>query len=481
MLKSSFIVLLCALISFGAEAQSAGIQGHDIAISLTPIKNQWVYLGFYYGKIKALADSVRLDANSSGHFKGKNRLPGGIYFLVSPKKEILFEVLIDKDQHFSIRADSANIPAGLSFEGSSTNQHFQKYSLFAGVNGAEMAGLQEKLSKHPPKPDSIAIIERSKVLAQRMQQYRDSAIRADDSSFLALLFKAMKEPEIPPASKQPGGKYDSQYVFQYYRAHYWDGISFADERLVRTPFFEQKVDKYFNELVVPQPDSIIREVDNMLLQARTSSEMFQFLLVKFVQQYVNPQYMGQDAVFVHLFEKYINAGRAPFFTPQYREFIDKRAYSLMANLIGKPAADLNLLDTSGKPRSLYEIEAPYTVVVFWDPTCGHCKEVVPKVDSIFKAKWAGMNIKLFGVKVDGSKEDWIKFIKEHDLKNWEHVYQSTAQHDEEIKAGRPNFRQLYDVYSTPMLYLLDKEKKILAKKLTYLQIDDVINVKSRKS
>jgi thiol-disulfide isomerase/thioredoxin len=196
---------------------------------------------------------------------------------------------------------------------------------------------------------------------------------------------------------------------------------------------------------------------------------------------VHPQYMGQDAVFVHLFEKYINAGRAPFFTPQYREFIDKRAYSLMANLIGKPAADLKLIDTTGKQHSLYDIQAPYTVVVFWDPTCGHCKEVVPKVDSIYKAKWAKMNIKIYGVKVDGSKEDWIKFIREHDLKNWEHVYQSTTQHDEEIKAGRPNFRQLYDVYSTPMLYLLDKDKKILAKKLTYLQIDDVINVKTRKS
>src|SRR5688572_12256200 len=282
MLKSLFIALLGLFLSTMAFAQPAATQGHDIAISLTPLKNQWVYLGFYYGKIKALADSTRLDANSSGHFKGKDRLPGGIYFLVSPKKEILFEVLIDKDQHFSINADSANIPAGLSFEGSSTNQQFQKYSTFAGINGSEMAGLQEKLSKHPPKADSIVIIERSKVLAQRMQSYRDSAIKADDSSFLALLFKAMKEPQMPPVSQQPGGRYDSQYVFQYYRAHYWDGISFADERLVRTPFFEQKIDKYFNELVVPQADSIIKEVDNILLQARTSSEMFQFLLVKFV-------------------------------------------------------------------------------------------------------------------------------------------------------------------------------------------------------
>src|SRR6476620_4442416 len=117
MQKFSLILVLCLLFRTSLMAQPAEQSGHDISISLTPVKNQWIYLGFYYGKIKALADSVRLDANSSGHFKGKDKLPGGIYFLVSPKKEILFEVLIDKDQHFSIKADSGNIPAAIRFEG----------------------------------------------------------------------------------------------------------------------------------------------------------------------------------------------------------------------------------------------------------------------------------------------------------------------------------------------------------------------------
>src|SRR6478735_3019699 len=142
MQKPTIIFLFSLLLTLSALAQSSKVQGHDIAITLSPVKNQFVYLGFYYGKIKALADSVRLDGNSSGHFKGKDRLPGGIYFVVSPKKEILFEVLIDKDQHFSIKADSGKIPAALYFEGSSTNQQFQKYSVFAGINGSEMAGLQ---------------------------------------------------------------------------------------------------------------------------------------------------------------------------------------------------------------------------------------------------------------------------------------------------------------------------------------------------
>src|SRR6202012_5238572 len=126
-----------------------------------------------------------------------------------------------------------------------------------------------------------------------------------------------------------------------------------DERLTRTPIFEPKLDRYFKDLVPPEADSIEREADMMLLEARGSKPMFQYLMVYFVQKYVNPEYMGQDAVFVHLFEKFINTGQAEFFTDKYRKFINDRAYSMMANLIGQSAANLIMVDTSDKPTPLY--------------------------------------------------------------------------------------------------------------------------------
>src|ERR1700749_4762345 len=82
-------------------------QGYSIHLTLKPFANSKVYLGYYYGKVKAVADSVILDDHSQGVFKGRDKLGGGIYFIVSPKKEILFEVLIDQQQDFSIFADTA--------------------------------------------------------------------------------------------------------------------------------------------------------------------------------------------------------------------------------------------------------------------------------------------------------------------------------------------------------------------------------------
>jgi thiol-disulfide isomerase/thioredoxin len=187
--------------------------------------------------------------------------------------------------------------------------------------------------------------------------------------------------------------------------------------------------------------------------------------------------MGQDAIFVHLFEKYVNTGQAEFFTAQYKEHMTKRAYSLMANLIGQPASNMEMVDSLEKSLPLYNVKAPYTVVFFWDPTCGHCKEVVPKLDSIYHAKWKQQGIKIYAVMVDGGKDNWTKYIQENNLKDWIHVYQTNAQQELESKAGKPGFRQLYDVYQTPVLYLLDSDKRIVAKKLSYLQIDEVLALK----
>src|SRR5215831_2309360 len=467
-------VLLLSCIAVTAQT------GYQINITLKPYKNTWVYLGYYYGKMKALADSALLDANSTGVFSGKEPLHGGIYFVVSPAKQILFEVLIDKQQSFSINADTAALPEKVVFEGSADNVMFQQYTRFANQVGKQIGQANAEYSQAKNAKDSAASASKLKVLADRMQHYRDSLTNKYPSSVLAALFMAMKEPSIPPAPKQPGGKYDSNFAYHYFKAHYWDGVNFDDERLVRTPFFEAKLEKYYKDLVVPHPDSINREVDHMLLYSRSSPEMFKFLMVHFVQKYVNPEYMGQDAVFVHLFEKYINAGQAEFFTAQYKEYVTKRAYSLMANLIGQPAANLEMVDSTGKSRPLYNVSGDFIVVCFWDPTCSHCKETVPKVDSIYKAKWKKEGVTIYGVMVDGGKDNWLKFIKDNNLNDWIHVYQLPSQQTAEEAAGKPGYRQLYDVYQTPLLYLLDKEKRIIAKKLTYQQIDEVIDLKLKK-
>jgi hypothetical protein len=475
LLKKTFYALSFLLISYGGYSQ-----GYEIHLTLKPFTNSKVYLGFHYGKVKAVADSVILDGNSSGVFKGKEKLSGGIYFIVSPKKEILFELLIDQQQQFSISADSARLPSSIVFTGSPENTTFLGYTAFMNNHGKSLADVQEQLTRARSKTDSAVLKEKIKKLNEEVKAERDEIESKDPKSLLTTLLRALKEPIVPPIPKLPNGRPDSTFAYRYYKAHYWDSISFTDDRLIRTPIFEPKLDHYYKDLISPESDSIDREIDYMLLFSRTNKDMFKFLLVYFTQKYINPEYMGQDAVFIHLFEKYINTGQADFFTEKYRKFVDDRAYSIMANLIGQPAANLEMTDTSGKTRSLYEIPANFVLVCFWDPTCSHCKETIPKLDSIYQAKWKYEGVQIYGVMVDGGQDNWLNFIRAHNLGDWINVYQTTAQHDAVVASGRPDYRQLYDVYQTPVLYLLDKEKRIVAKKLTYQQVDEVINLKLKK-
>ncbi len=466
------LALACSLL------QARSQEGHQLQLTLKPYKGAKVWLGYYYGKAKALADSTLLDADSKGAFSGKEKLPGGVYFVVSPSKVILFDLLIDKDQHFSIAADTTNLPGSVVFTGSPDNTLFQAYTSFTNAKGSTITAAQKELAAHGhSRADSAKLMEKIRKGDADIQQYRKDLVAKYPSSLLATLFYVLKEPVVPPAPRQDK---DTLFGYHYFKAHYWDSISFTDERLLRTPVFEPRLDKYFQNLVPPVADSIEREADMMLLEARTNKAMFQYLLVYFVQKYVNPVYMGQDAVFVHLFEKYVNTGQAEFFTEKYRKYLNDRAYSMMANLIGLPAPDLQMVDTSDKPRPLYGVEAPFIVICFWDATCSHCKETVPKVDSIFQAKWKQEGVQLYGVMVDGGREAWLQFIKDHNLKDWIHVYETKAQHDSTEAAGQPGYKQLYDVYQTPILYLLDKDKRIIAKKLDYQQFDEVIKLKMKQ-
>lgn len=203
----------------------------------------------------------------------------------------------------------------------------------------------------------------------------------------------------------------------------------------------------------------------MLGYASVNEEMQKFLLMKFVNRYMNMKYMWEDAVFVHLFEKYFAQKKYSWITEKGMKTIQDRAYSLMANILGNPAADIDLPDTTGKNTRLYDLASSYTVVVIWDPTCSHCKEVVPRVDSLYGHKWKAEGVKIFALakETDGTKNDWLNFIRQHHLGEWTNVYYSKADDKARVDAGIPGYSQLYDVLSFPTLYLLDKDKRIIAK------------------
>lgn len=428
-------------------------------------------------------------------FKGKEKLPGGIYIIVSPQKNRYYEVLMDSKQNFTVSGDTADLINSIKITGSPENDLFLNYQKSSAKKFQQIQQLNSELVKAKNKKDSSVIYEKIKTVNKANQQYRNDVIKKHPNTLMAVLFNTLKEPELPLTLQTPQTRQDSIAAYVYYKSHYWDGVNFADERLLRTPFFESKLEKYMQQVISQEPDSVKNEVDWMVLYSRANKNMFKYFITKFTNDYFYPKIMGQDGVFLMLFQKYYLTNQVDWFSEQQMKDINNRGYSLMANQLGDAAADLKLLDTEDKPRNLYSLKSPFTVVCFWDPDCSHCREEVPKLDSMYQNKWKAQGVAIYAVLMDSLRADnnagwekageikkkWLDFITQHQINDWVHVYQTPQMKAADYTNKIPGPRQLYDVYQTPTLYLLDKDKKIIAKRLDMYQLNELIQYKLKNT
>ena len=474
-MKGLFFIILSLFVSRSYAQQ----------FSLTLIAPQYhegvAYLTYYYGKNMNVEDSAIVSQNGVAVFQKENKVQPGVYSIVFPGKRFTFDFLIDTTQKITILArDTANLILATEVNNNPENDIFRDYQRFIAHKGPLLEKERAAFMASKTRADSTLHQNNYKTINDSLVAYRETLMNKYPESMLSALLKSMKEPEV--LHQRPINRQDTIDNYWYYKKHYWDGVAFNDARIIRTPFFVPKVERFFRQVENQDADSLIRAVDYYLLLSRTTPEMYKFLLNWFTDEYYQPKYMGQDKVFVHLFEKYHSKGVSNWLSEKQLKMISDRAYMVMSNLVGVPASPLMMTDVSGKAAPLYTIDANFTVVAFWDPTCGHCQQELPRIDSIYKAKWKKEGVRIYAVLTDNSvKPQWEKFITDHQLTEWTHVYESDAQEKKVKDGNEPSYRQLYDVIQTPTIYLLDKEKRIIAKKLTIEQLDDVITAKIKST
>jgi len=156
--------------------------------------------------------------------------------------------------------------------------------------------------------------------------------------------------------------------------------------------------------------------------------------------------------------------------------------------LGKKATNLILTDsTETKWIGFHDLPQEYVVIVFWDPHCGVCKKELPQIYEAYKERLKGLDVEVFAVAkaVDaGLMKDWKKFIRENKL-DWVNVALTPKVYEEAKKDPRQfipkhttieslNYAETYDVYSTPKLFVVDGERKLVGKQLTAEQIGDLV-------
>jgi thiol-disulfide isomerase/thioredoxin len=192
--------------------------------------------------------------------------------------------------------------------------------------------------------------------------------------------------------------------------------------------------------------------------------MFQYVAVWLLNRYAKSEIMGHDAVVVHLADSVYLAGKAQWVSAEYLSDLEKRVERLRPNLIGKKAAEMVMNSFAGHYVSLYDVKADFTIVYFWEPDCGHCKEATPVLKTYYDEN-RGKGIEVFAVCTQQDREKWEKYIADHGL-SW-------------INGWDPQrlsrFDYFYNVESTPLVYILDRNKRIIAKRLAVPDIGPFID------
>lgn len=435
---------------------------YEVKIRIHGYQDSILIITSYYGNKIKLVDTVYSVKPGEFEFKGDNKLPGGIYMAVNSNKKKLFEFIVSSNQKFILQTDTLNYTLNMKVRGSNENKTFYSYMRF----NEKQFQLNKLLIK---SIDSLsAMSEDTKKLKNSLDSLNESAIKYkmniienNQGVFITSLLNAMRDIDIPDSIINSP---DSTLSFRYYKQHYWDYFDLSDSSLLRTPIFTRKVDQYFDQVVVFNPDSVIVAIDTVISKSRPSQEVIGYLVWSFISEYQNPKFMGFDKVFVYLVDEYFSKESISNTTPSVLKSLQDRANKIRPILLQQPAPDLLLIDTTGSLLSFRTISKNYTILFFWDTDCGICGKEIIDLNKLYNHP--DYDIEVFAININSDLEKWKKAIIEK---------QMPGINVNGTRSATKDFHDLYDIYGTPVIYLLDKDKKIIAKRIGANKIAEFID------
>lgn len=468
-------LLLTTVVSLAISTSVHAQQAYEINLSIKGISQSDAILGHYLGKSMYPDDTAKLDINGKGVFKGKKNLTQGLYIIYLPNGQY-FEFIMGADQQFSLSADTTDYVKTLQSEGSPDNKIFFDFQRFMLSKRPEMENLQAEYKAAKSEKEKAKAEEKISALnAEKIGKIKEIN-RNNPDLFVSVFLKATLEIEVPEDIKA-----DQEKSYLYFKNHFFDNFDLADVRLLYTPLYEDKIKVYLDNVVLQVPDTLNKEIDMILGKSKSDSALYRFVLITLFNKYAKSQIMGMDAVQVHIAEKYY-IPTAWWSDEKFIADLKERVTILNPLLLGKTAPEEQLRfvpadhfkqaanDTAlkryphaGSFFNLSQVESEFTILLFWEATCSHCKTSVPEMYKIYKDSLEVMNVKVIAVSTlfgEDGKEKWIDFVNKNQLYDW-------------INAWNPydyKYKIDYDIRSTPQIFILDKDKKIIGKKLGPEQI-----------
>ena len=359
----------------------------------------------------------------------------GIYVLADSEQNPLFEILLGKDQKFSIHVEELMDLGSYTVKGcKETSAYFDIYSKTT-LNKLHIKALESEMEFFPDnarKIDSIKL---------KHNEYLESIRIKYLNSFLDTYICFNKEIIVPEEYKDN----KEQYIID----HYFDDVLFGDTRILNTRLLKNKLDDYFDNYMSKQtPEVICQKIDDLISMINDSelrvqgseSSIRDYVLWYLYSKYFNPENIENELVYIHLVDNYFSKLEIENLTDNIRKEIIKRADILRDITIRKTAPSISFTDDNGDTICLDNIKSKYTVLFFYKPDCQKCIRD-KRILGLIKKRRNDLTV----LEINISEDNY-----------------NNVSHD---------IIKKYDVMTTPTIYLLNKNKEIIAKHIKAEEIE----------
>ncbi len=454
-------VSLFLLVSFWGSAQKC-----DIDFEISNYENDTLLIAYFYGESQLIKDTLYAQEPGVFNYKSDSMIDPGVYLgIVFPSKDYFQFIVNPEDQEFRLETDIKALQK-VKAKGSKDNKLFFRYLEYISKKNEEAKKLREEKERYGlSKAYKDEVVKKLEGMDEDVSSYQKDIIEKNPDFITSLLIKINRDVDVPEFE----GSEDSVKMQRYYhyKKHYFDNVDFENKALLFTPDIHNKITKYMDDITAPYPDSINVAIDRVLGMMDEKSEIWRYYVAHFMNKYSRSRIIGMDAVYVHMAKEYYGKGKTPWVDEKTLIRIMDNAIRMDDVLIGKIAPDITLYKKDETPVRIHDVKSKYLVLYFWKPDCPHCRNSMPDLTQ-FSTDFKDKGVKVIGICTKLGKKSKLCWdgVKDLDMKK---LYLNLA--DPKNKA---TMHSEYNIRSTPSVFILDKDKKILMKQVPTNKLGEVM-------
>lgn len=247
--------------------------------------------------------------------------------------------------------------------------------------------------------------------------------------------------------------------------HFWDDFDFAaGEEIVAYDTIDivNAMSEYVSYIPPRDADSLLRALIHRASQSKPVLEFFGMVAEVVLHDPNSP--LRNDEYYIPVLESIL---LSPLLDEYERIAPEYDLEMARKNRIGTQANDFAYTLADGSNHRMHDIEANYTILMFSNPGCPMCREIMEQITSspLLNELTERGDLRTLSLYPDEDLEAWREHFEDMPT-SWIRAYD---------KGQKLTHERLYNLSAIPALYLLDRDKRVIVKDGTSVpQIENII-------